>query len=429
MSYSTRRSGGYAGQQQQRQPSPQQNVGNIGQRRPVVTNNFVAGGQLKPPAKPAGTAQQQIRPPQQAQQQSSTIQFRNQAQTQQQQTKPQQTAAQQAAATAAAQQQAAAAAAQQQAAAAAAQQQAAAAAATVAAQQATAAAAAAAAAAQQVTQHAAAAPQLADTNGTAMETDDVKPKKPFWARGGGKVTKKEKVRRRNVRLSKMLQPKNAVMILNELVKNTSYMVDELPLKHEGNQFKATVMYEGVEHAGYGRSKIQAKNTAAEAALKHYVKTNKLTEVKKDEEGNEKMDVAEDDANQSPLPWQHVASFALYKLFSSWGEDPNLVKNQTQNLSSSEKMHENKPAKKMPDNPETINPLMLINQMLPQAQFEEIGKTGNPPNVVFSFKCIVDEHVFMGTGPNKKAAKKMAAFGACNKVLDIKYPPEVYSPIY
>lgn len=38
-----------------------------------------------------------------------------------------------------------------------------------------------------------------------------------------------------------------------------------------------------------------------------------------------MDVSEDDAAQNPLPWQHVASFAIYKLFSSWGEDPNVIR--------------------------------------------------------------------------------------------------------
>lgn len=71
----------------------------------------------------------------------------------------------------------------------------------------------------------------------------------------------------------------------------------------------------------GRSKIHAKNAAAEVALKHLIKSNKLSEMKKDEEGNEKMDVTED-GTQPPLPWQHVASFALYKLFTSWGEDLN-----------------------------------------------------------------------------------------------------------
>lgn len=66
------------------------------------------------------------------------------------------------------------------------------------------------------------------------------------------VSKKEKIRRRNIRLSKMLQPKNAVMILNELIKNTNYAVEELPLKTDGNQFKASVSVESQEHIGYGK---------------------------------------------------------------------------------------------------------------------------------------------------------------------------------
>lgn len=47
--------------------------------------------------------------------------------------------------------------------------------------------------------------------------------------------------------------------------------------------------------------------------------------KKQEEFVEKMEVNTDDENAHvPLPWQHVASFAMYKLFSQWEEDPNLV---------------------------------------------------------------------------------------------------------
>lgn len=52
---------------------------------------------------------------------------------------------------------------------------------------------------------------------------------------------------------------------------------------------------------------------------------------------------------------------------------------------------------MPDNPETMNPLMLINQMLPHAQFEEIGKSGAPPNLTYSYRCTVDSQSFIGTG--------------------------------
>ncbi|KAJ8959032.1 hypothetical protein NQ318_022287 [Aromia moschata] len=263
-------------------------------------------------------------------------------------------------------------------------------------------------------------------------TDETPKKRFFWGKGGNKITKKEKIRRRNIRLSKMLQPKNAVMILNELVKNSSYTVEELPFKLESNQFRATVMVEGVEHVGLGRSKIQAKNSAAENALKQLIKSNKLSEMKKDDEGNEKMDVSED-GTQPPLPWQHVASFALFKLFCSWGEDPNCIKNvkdaQITSAATGERQHENRPAKKIPENPETMNPLMLLNQMLPHAKFEEIGKSGNPPNVTYSFRCNVDGQSFIGTGPNKKMAKKQAAFGACHKLLNVAYPTDVYVPIY
>ncbi|KAJ8949345.1 hypothetical protein NQ314_008265 [Rhamnusium bicolor] len=69
------------------------------------------------------------------------------------------------------------------------------------------------------------------------------------------------------------------------------------------------------------------------------------------------------------------------------------------VNSEKPQHENKPAKKMPANPETMNPLMLLNQMLPQAQFEEIGKSGNPPNVTYSYRCNVEELSFIGTGTN------------------------------
>lgn len=57
----------------------------------------------------------------------------------------------------------------------------------------------------------------------------------------------------------------------------------------------------------------------------------------------------------------------------------------------------RPAKKMPDNPEKMNPLMLMNQMLPSAEWEDLGKTGNPPNMIFLFKVTIDGQTFSGSG--------------------------------
>lgn len=67
------------------------------------------------------------------------------------------------------------------------------------------------------------------------------------------------------------------------------------------------------------------NGVAEVVLKHYIKSNKMADEKKQEDPVDKMEVNADDENAHvPLPWRHVASFAIYKLFSQWEEDPNLV---------------------------------------------------------------------------------------------------------
>lgn len=55
---------------------------------------------------------------------------------------------------------------------------------------------------------------------------------------------------------------------------------------------------------------------------------------------------------------------------------------------------------MPPNPETINPLMLLNQMIPNAKFEEIGRSGNPPQIMFSFRCTIDDQFFIGSGNDR-----------------------------
>ncbi|CAH1135582.1 unnamed protein product [Ceutorhynchus assimilis] len=260
------------------------------------------------------------------------------------------------------------------------------------------------------------------------------PRKKFWPKGtANKISRAEKARRRNLKLSKILQPKNAVMILNELIKGCVYNVEEVPVKIDVNQFRGTVSFDGLEFAGTGKNKIAAKNSAAETALKHLVKNKKIGTLKKEEEEAEKMEIGEEDGQQV-MPWSHIASFAMFKLFSAWGEDPNTVKVQDQqgNLLTGPAApvpRDPKPAKKMPDHPETMNPLMLVHQMLPNAVWEEVGKTGNPPNIIFQMKVTIGNKSFSGTGSNKKMAKRMAAFTACHELLNVTYPSEVWMPLY
>lgn len=419
MSYNTRRSNtGYGTPQNQGAP-------NIGQRRPVVTNNFVSGGQLpqqKPPGTPQQLQQRPQQPPQQQQQQQQQPGITFRAQGQQQQQGYQSTHQPSQGYSSQQQQQARYQQGQVKQEVKTPQQQ----------------APPKPAVAPAVTP---VAPVLPGSNppppeDASMDTSSEDGRKKFWFNKGKgkKISKAEKVRRRNLKLSKILQPKNAVMILNELVKGCTYTAEELQVKVDMNQFRGTVSFDGQEFAGTGRTKIGAKNAAAETALKHLVKNKQLTSIKR-ENGEEKMDIGEEDDTQV-MPWSHIASFAMHKLFSTWGEDISLVNKigpqEIGAIAGGPKQgvpQDPKPAKKMPENPEAMNPLMLMHQMLPNAIWEETGKSGVPPNVVFSFSVTVDNKQYSGTGSSKKIAKKMAAFAACHDVLKINYPPEVWAPLY
>jgi len=152
-------------------------------------------------------------------------------------------------------------------------------------------------------------------------------------------------------------------------------------------------------------------------------------------GEEKME--EDKEEDKDIPYCHLASFAIYKLYSSWDDCgksfPQLL-NRSSSVTSlplvtggeaakagASARAEMRPSKKMPDNPEVMNPVMLLNQMCPQAIYEEVCKTGVPPKITFTMKCTIDGKSFIGNGQNKKNARKEAAYQACREVLGVQYP--------
>lgn len=167
--------------------------------------------------------------------------------------------------------------------------------------------------------------------------------------------------------------------------------------------------------------MDAKNAAAENALKYLIKSRSLTDfLAKTEPGvvgdgaDTKMDTTEDD-NQLPL--QHVASFALYKLLLSWGEDINSVTitnktipivpqppgitgtNDLGAVNTNKIPGEQRPSKKMPADAANMNPVMLVNQMLPNVVFEQVDdiRSVASPNPHFTYKCTIDNKTFNGSG--------------------------------
>lgn len=71
----------------------------------------------------------------------------------------------------------------------------------------------------------------------------------------GRINRAERAKRRNMRLRKLLQPKNALMIINELVGHVPFELSET--KTGGaleDLYKAVVTVDSKEHVGYGKFK-------------------------------------------------------------------------------------------------------------------------------------------------------------------------------
>ena len=98
-----------------------------------------------------------------------------------------------------------------------------------------------------------------------------------------KVSKKIKRRRMNARLRRLLVPKNALMVLNELHPGVKFSVQEQ--KNALHQCFCTVQVEveGKMYSGQGISKTLAKQLACENALRGLL-LEKLAKVDQDQPG-------------------------------------------------------------------------------------------------------------------------------------------------
>ncbi|GLV32982.1 DISCO Interacting Protein 1 [Carabus blaptoides fortunei] len=302
------------------------------------------------------------------------------------------------------------------------------------------------------------------------EEADLKKKPFFRTTKTGKISRKERRGRRNQRLRKILQPKNPLMVLNELVGGHKFTVlekDKLPTDQyylEPDMFLASVLIDGVEHVGYGKNKAAAKSAAAEVALKHLILTklrnvsNKLSntttttssvaassstivadtglmecdgDVSMSSAGEADSETGSACPDDEDISWLPIASFAMYKLFSSWDTAGILDEQQVQDVRAPVNTGTpvaKRPAKELPLNPHLMNPVMLLNQMKPGTTYEDVAKEGNSPYTIFTVRTTVDGHEFYGKGGNKKMARKNCAYAACSKLFGLHYSPEEYQPL-
>ncbi|XP_065343851.1 double-stranded RNA-specific editase 1-like [Cloeon dipterum] len=288
---------------------------------------------------------------------------------------------------------------------------------------------------------------LLDNDETEVKTKKWQSKKkdPLY-----KVSKKVRRKRMNARLRRLLQPKNAIMVLNEMSESVKFTFHE-PLTPTTTLFQVSVEVDGQVYNGQGLSKPTAKQAAAENALRSLL----MEKMAQGEAGTGEIDEsgtkeAEKEANisdvppgeepplldlegrpvngqpaqpEDDVPWGSLASFALFKLFTEWqsqGINVNFKPNAKPNANLHEGRSTPAPMKKLPDNPTERHPVMLLNQLRPSALFEDAGQQGVPPNIMFTVTVSLDGASYQGIGKNKKDAKKEAAKQALASIFNVHY---------
>jgi len=221
--------------------------------------------------------------------------------------------------------------------------------------------------------------------------------------------KEKRARLQNRRLRKILKPRNALAVLNDLHKNHSFKVVTV----SPTEYAATLTIDGLNFDGTGSNKQLAKLDAAEIALKHFV-LQKLLADKPATDGNGDVEMKNADDEDNDISFAPIAAFAMYKLMCSWGEaqvidPPKVIKHN--------------PAKRIPENPLSLHPIMVVNQVFPNATFEMVCETAVQEKKVMTMKLKIGDKSFVGTAPSKKKARRVAAIYACRELLNIEYPME------
>ncbi|OAD58544.1 WW domain-binding protein 11 [Eufriesea mexicana] len=286
---------------------------------------------------------------------------------------------------------------------------------------------------------------------------EVQEQHPRWRRKapGFRVNKRLKRLRLNQRLKKTLQPKNAIMVLNEMKPGVQFTFPETQGPMPNSLYLVHAELDGKTYVGQGLSKPLARQNAAENALKALLlekmtaasmkaridaesdgQANQSSEssntAKEDnnEEAVTPMDVSVDESDE--IPWSSLASFALYKLFLEWHNQGTSVPVPRPGLPSPAKgmkreishVQKTPVQKELPPNATNIHPVMLLNQMRPGLTYVELNRVGNPPNTMFTLAVDIDDVEYTGTAKNKKDAKKIAAKSALLALYGLNYPDEV-----
>ncbi|CAH2233617.1 jg1572 [Pararge aegeria aegeria] len=128
-------------------------------------------------------------------------------------------------------------------------------------------------------------PAATDVDMKVEQSDSAEDNRPPWMKarllGVKKISNKERRRRQNENLRKLLTPKSALMVLNEIMpkEQVSNQFHVENVGHSGHQyyrtnaaqsFCADLTLDGNSYKGYGETKLTARNAAAEQAVRDLI---------------------------------------------------------------------------------------------------------------------------------------------------------------
>jgi hypothetical protein len=226
----------------------------------------------------------------------------------------------------------------------------------------------------------------------------------------------------------MLTPRNAIAALNEL--HAPSLNDSVIVPATGNKFNAQVTIKNVKYEGVGNSKVEAKNSACEKALRDLV-IKKLQMAKHPEM---MTDDSEDDdgidGNKMAVPMLQLASFALHKLFTEWEAEgfeipflkpPPPPADNTSSTAPDEatksKVKLPKIRNELPPGNDKIHPVMLLSIMRPGTTYIDLGQFGIAPYSMHKVGTTVDNEQFIDEARSKKEARKKVATQALKKLFN------------
>ncbi|XP_058063892.1 double-stranded RNA-specific editase B2-like isoform X2 [Anopheles bellator] len=256
-------------------------------------------------------------------------------------------------------------------------------------------------------------------------------KKPLTAADRKKGEKERKARQLR-RLRKWLMPKNAVVALHEL---QGPGMSEFIINTNGQETTAEIIINNVRYEATAANKTLAKAKASEKALRDLA-ISQMNKVKQQQGGNvqgndSNMDVETTDSLESDgMPMMHLASFALYKLFTEWqneGFEIPVLRSKPKVAATTADTWHNPLAPKhpktradLPTDAATRHPTALLAYMRPQVPYEDLGTENDMQDRIFVAGITVDGLHFVGKGRSKKLARKAAAIDACKKLFEIKF---------